>query len=39
MDRTLVQQVISELLSRNKIEKIHGHESTILDVPDNTMPQ
>jgi hypothetical protein len=22
-------------LSRNQIEKIHGHELTILDVPDN----
>ena len=28
--------VISGLLSRNQIEKIHGHELTILDVPDNT---
>jgi hypothetical protein len=28
--------VISGLLSRNQIEKIHGHELTILDVSDNT---
>ena len=28
--------VISGLLSRNQIEKIHGHELTILDVHDNT---
>ena len=27
--------VISGPLSRNQIEKIHGHELTILDVPDN----
>jgi hypothetical protein len=29
-------RVISGLLSRYQIEKIHGHELTILDVPDNT---
>jgi hypothetical protein len=28
--------MLSLTLSRNQIEKIHGHELTILDVPDNT---
>jgi hypothetical protein len=36
MDTKLVQQLDKWTFESKSIEKIHGHELTILDVPDNT---